>query len=624
MANKTSRLQKIRGTIQALLDESLFRSRDEPLRLYKFAHFWVLVGRSFARNRCPIRAAALSYTTLLALIPMLAVAISVTSSLLKKEGEQQIYQFIDRFVSGVMPPASISTNAAAGPAGSAASAAAGVDGSYPLPPVSTNAAGEETILAATNAPAGTNELAAATTVSPAETNAPAGAGTDAQVVLAQKEAARRIHEFIQNTRSGAIAGVGMLFLVYMAISMLSQIEGVFNDIWGVTRGRNWYLRIVIYWATITLGPLLLAGALGLAGGPHLKATQKFFASMPALGHLFFPTLTLISLWLTFALFYKAVPNTKVHLSAALIGGIVGGTAWHVNNVFGFLYVSRVVTNSKIYGSLGLVPVFMMGVYLSWLILLFGAQVAYAFQNRALYLQEKLAENVNQRGREFIALRLLTCIGQRFQRGLPSATIQEMSGELGIPSRLIQQVLQTLIAAHLVIEISGAEPSYNPARPLENINAHHVLMAMRATPGQELVTRDEPVREEVYGEFARIQEAEKQVASSVSMLALVNRAQARLEIDAPPATEEIKFKHALVPPAAPSPAPEPAQAEPTASPPHTPSRGLPASAAPASLEPIAPAEDSKTGSGSVKEPPPGRSEAEPAAEEDEEEERGFPL
>jgi hypothetical protein len=94
---------------------------------------------------------------------------------------------------------------------------------------------------------------------------------------------------------------------------------------------------------------------------------------------------------------------------------------------------------------------------------------------------------------------------------------------------VQQVLQTLLAARLVVEVSRGEPAYVPARPLEDINAHHVLMAMRATMGQELVTRDEPVRAEVYGEFARIQSAEKAAAESVTMFALVSRAQARLEL-----------------------------------------------------------------------------------------------
>jgi DNA-binding IscR family transcriptional regulator len=167
--------------------------------------------------------------------------------------------------------------------------------------------------------------------------------------------------------------------------------------------------------------------------------------------------------------------------------------------------------------------------------------------------------VNQRGREFVALRLMTCIGQRFQRGLRPQTSQEMSDELCVPSRLVQQVLQTLVAAHLVIEVSGPEPSYTPGRPLEQMNAHHILQAMRAR-GQELMTRDEPVREEVYGEFARIQEAEKAAASSISMLSLVHRAEARAELaPVPEQTKHIELSPALVPAEVhktePAPAPE---------------------------------------------------------------------
>jgi len=188
----------------------------------------------------------------------------------------------------------------------------------------------------------------------------------------------------------------------------------------------------------------------------------------------------------------------------------------------------VVTNSKIYGGLGLLPVFMVGLYFSWLILLFGAQVAYAFQNRESYLQDRLVENVNQRGREFIALRLVTLLGQRFQRGDRAVTLQQISTTLGIPTKLVQQILQPLLAARLVAEIAGAEAAYLPARSLDTINTHHVLRAMRVGSGQEIATRDEPVRAEVLGEFARIEEAERVAASRVTLLALVNRAQKQIE------------------------------------------------------------------------------------------------
>jgi membrane protein len=486
-----SRLVKILGGVPTGVE-------TEFSRLERFAHFGVQVGRSFVRNRCPVRAAALSYTTLLALIPLLAVAISVTSSLLKNEGEEKIYGVIDKFVSYVMPPATLNTNGAA---------------------VSLNLS-----------PAMSVSLSPANSV--AETNSFAPADIDTRVDAAQKGAARHIHEFIQNTRSGALGIIGMLLLVYVAIQMLASIESTFNDIWGVTRGRNWLWRIVLYWTTITLGPLLIVGALGLAGGSQLQMTKIFVEKTPFVGEVIFQIVPLVVLWLAFALIYLLVPNTKVRFGAALVGGIVGGSLWHLNNVFGFLYITRVVSNSKIYGSFGLVPVFMIGLYFSWIILLFGAQVAYAFQNRKAYLQEKIAENVNQRGREFIALRLMTLVGGRFQRGEPAATLQQISFALGIPIKLVQQVLQPLLAARLVTESAGAEAAYLPARPLDSINAHHVLRAVRAGAGQDLVTRDEPARAEILGEFAKIEEAERAAASSVTLLTLVNRAQKQIEDAAP--------------------------------------------------------------------------------------------
>lgn len=537
MAEKPSWFDRIWNGAREIWEERAPRSHEEASRLYRFIHFWVLVGKSFMRNRCSIRAAALSYTTLLALIPMLAVAISVTSSLLKKEGEREIYGFIDRFVSTLVPPATdITNNVPATGAGA--------------PPTSARDASDTSVAGLTNRATpgmtGASNTISAAADEPAAGNAPAKNAKD-RVTVVQQEAASYIHQFIQNTSSGAVSVVGMLGLIAGAILMLGRIEETFNDIWGITRRRGWRYRIPDYCFVLTLGPVLLAGAAALASGPYLHTTQAFTHGMPFISGLVFKLLPLALLWLAFAAFYKVVPNTKVRFDAAFVGGFVGGSLWHLNNFLGFLYVPKFVTNNKIYGGIGLALVFMFGLYLSWLILLFGAQVAYAYQNRALYLQEKLIENVNQRGREFIALRLMTCMGHRFQQGLKPPTITEMSTELGVPSRLVQQVLQTLLAARLVMEVTGAEPGYSPARPLDSINAHHVLMAMRAAQGQELVTRDEPVRSEVFGEYARIEEAEKQTASSINLLTLVNRTHALAALNpAREKPEDLKLSPALVP------------------------------------------------------------------------------
>lgn len=502
MAKKVSRFQKLREDVQALLDGRAVAPLTGFSNWHKFLHFWVLVWQSFTRNRCPVRAAALAYVTVLALIPMLAVAMSISSALLKQEGEDQIDQFIAKLVASVVPPDTISTNRTDTAAGTTDLPA---PTNYPFALASTNGATDPSLL-------------------------PALSDTE-QTVKARRAIARQIHEFIQNTRSGALGVTGSILLIFAAISLLSRIEDTFNDIWGVVRGRNWFMRIVLYWGVISLAPILLIVALGLATGPHWEGPRRLLTTMPFAGSLIFRFLPVVVLCLAFSVFYALMPNTKVHWRAALAGGLAGGLLFHLNNVVSVLYVSRVVSNSKIYGSLGLVPVFMVGLYFSWLILLFGAQVAYAYQNRATYFEEKQVEHINQRGREFIALRLMTFVGQRFLRGeLPPRAV-EVAEALAIPTRLVQQVMRTLSAARLVTETSGAEPGYLPARPLENVTCHDVLLAMRASQGHELATRDEATRAEVYGEFHRIEEAERQAAATVTMLALVSRAQASRELTA---------------------------------------------------------------------------------------------
>lgn len=464
-------------------------------RLENFIHFWGYVGRGFVQNRCLIRASALSYTTLLAMIPLLAIAISVTSSLLKKQGEQDIYKAIDHFISSVMPPATV--------------AVADLQ-THPL---------HEPYANGTN----TDELATNTTAAMEENSSP-GEDSDTRVAV-QNVVARNIHEFIHNTRAGTLGFTGVAVLLFVALSMLNSIEGTFNDIWGVQRGRDWWVRVGRFWFAISLGPILISIAVGLAGSSHFQSTRALLQATPVIGLIILQAATLVFVWLVFALIYQFVPNTKVNFTAALAGGITGGTLWHLNNLFGFLYVSRVVGSSRIYGGIGLVPVFMAGLYLSWAILLFGAQTAYAFQNRKIYLQEKAMETITHRDREILALRLMTSIGRRFQNGEPSAAVPEVAAELEVPTKLVQKVLQSLLDAKIVAEVAG-NTAFTPARPLDAITAHDILQALRTCCGQTPVLPNTPLSTEVLNEFAKIEDAERAAASPVTLLTLVQRTQKR--------------------------------------------------------------------------------------------------
>ncbi|HWQ93498.1 MAG TPA: YhjD/YihY/BrkB family envelope integrity protein, partial [Clostridia bacterium] len=294
MAKKPGRLDRWRAEAQALLDERVIWRGGSLTRLQKFAHFWVLVGRSFVRNRCPVRASALAYATLLALIPMLAVVVSVTSTFLKKEGEDRIDQFIMHAVASVTPPGMLATNRVA---------------------AHTNVS--VIISEDTNAvPGAASEASQPNAVHIAE-----GSGTTNQTLLpsfvqgkdaldARRQVARSIHDFIQNTRSGAMGVTGTVVLIFVAISMLARIEDTFNDIWGVVQGRSWFTRIVLYWGVISLAPLLMVLAVALITGPQLEGTKEFLSAMPLVSSLLFRFLPILVLCLTFSLFYMAVPNVK--------------------------------------------------------------------------------------------------------------------------------------------------------------------------------------------------------------------------------------------------------------------------------------------------------------------------
>jgi len=458
VANDTlSKLKRIQAQCHDFLAERHIGHQDDAGRhwLHRFAHFWLLVGKSFIRNRCPVRASALAYTTLLALIPLLAVAVSITTSLLQKEGAKPVGEMIDKLVENIAPALNLEV--------------------------------KDTDTAATNK---------------------------------RQEVITKITEFIAKIQSGALGLTGTIALVFVAIGLLRTIEAAFNDIWGVTSGRSWVVSIVQYWAVISLGPVTLGLVLGLTTGPHLSKTAALIERWPWISALMFQLLPVILLSLAFGLFYQFMPNTRVQWQAAAVGGVVGGGLWQLNNKASVLWVSKAVTYNGIYGSLSIIPLLLIGIYFSWLIVLFGAQVAYAFQNRQTYLQDKQAETVNQRGREFIAVRIMTLIGQRFQSGRTPAGMNELAAALGVPTRLIGHILIPMLQAGLLVEVSGGEAAYTPARPLDQISVHDIIQSLRIGSGLELETTNEPCRRVVRDKFDRVMDAERDVARSLTLDAIV--------------------------------------------------------------------------------------------------------
>jgi membrane protein len=481
-------------------------------------HFWLLVINSFRKNRGPVRASSLAYSTLLALIPVLALVVSISTSFLQND-TKTINSLMDKFISTIAPQLNL---------------------------IQT--------------------------------------GDEEETAVKRADIISKIQSYIQKVNSGALGVTAGVALVFIAIMVLISVETTFNDIWGVTRGRTWSARILQYWAAITLGPIFIVTAVALTTGaqiqsaksdsehqasaelstsrqtnavvPPLKANlnatnksealkelhektapfqkkgflaklnsaSQWLLQLPILGFLILKLLPFVVLTLFVTFIYKLMPATRVRWSAAFAGGLVGGCLLQLNNIFSVIYLSRVVTYSKIYGSIGVIPIFLVGLYFSWIIVLFGAQVGYAFQNKQAYVQEKQAESINQRGREFVALRMMTYIGQQFFHGIQPPSRLELSNKLGIPSQLACAVLSSLTQAKLVVEVVGEETCYAPARPIERITMEDVLSALRSGQGGELVTTDDPIRSVVREEYERIVISEMQTAGAVTLQTMVTRAE----------------------------------------------------------------------------------------------------
>lgn len=394
--------------------------------LRRIVQFVWLVIRGFTANRCPVRAAALSYTTLLALVPVLAVGLSFARNYLADASEAMVPKLIDKFVEYVAPQLQFMPK----------------DG------------------AATTSTGG--QLA----VNPE----------------ARQQAVDTIQGFINNIDSGTLGVIGMVALIFIAIQLMMTIEATFNDIWGVSEGRTFWKKIVYYWTTITLGPMLLVLAMYMTGRAEVAMISDKLSVIPGAQQLVWRLVPFVVLWFGFALMYALMPNTRVRIGAALAGGVVGGTLWQLNSMLSAMYISRVVTYSKIYGGLGMIPVLLAGLYFSWLIVLLGAQVSYAIQNLRGFLQQRASERVDQEGRELLACRLVLVACRYFVRGEPPPVTEQLAEELGAPPQLLNRISHRLIEGGVLAAVATGQGGLKPARPPEQIRVADVLHVMRSAIG----------------------------------------------------------------------------------------------------------------------------------------------
>ncbi|HEU4385824.1 MAG TPA: YihY/virulence factor BrkB family protein [Anaeromyxobacteraceae bacterium] len=269
-----------------------------------------------------------------------------------------------------------------------------------------------------------------------------------------------VQEYLDQLLAAPAAGagaVGFLLLALSALVLFHHVERALNDVWAVRRRRSKLQRAMVYWTGLTLGPLLLGGSLVLAyrARDALGAESVLVTSGGALlTCLFFAVATL------------AVPATRVRLAPAAVGGAVAGLAWEAAK-WGYGYaVSHLFRFQAVYGSIAAILVFLFWVYLSWMLLLFGARLAFVLQHaRALVLSPEAVES--PASRELSAARVMLEVARAHDLGRPPPDPDDLADELGITVRSAEEATALLRASGLVVEVAGG--SLAPARPLDRIS-----------------------------------------------------------------------------------------------------------------------------------------------------------
>jgi len=390
-----------------------------------------LTFRGLEENRAASRAAALSFSSLIGLGPVVALGVMIAGFLIDQEDPNLATDTLNRVLVFVAPQL-------------------------------TQLEGIDSEAAGTSAAAAKQEITSSIQFDPQ--------------LLAM------IDSIVASARNGTVGAVGAIVLIIIVLQLFTTIETAFNEIWGVRQGRPWLMRIVFYWAVMSLGPFaLFASVTGLSANAILDTFAQavpFGNELAQLIGFFLPLGGFVLLVTILTLFYRAIPNTHVHWIPAAIGAALVAILLWANNQLAFLYISWVLRQKALYGSLAIPVVLMFGLYVFWLLVLLGGQVSYAVQNVRFRNSRAAWNNLAESQRERLSLAVLLAVCRRFHACAEPPTATELGDVLGVPDQLLNECLHRLVHLRLLTPIPApkgspsVDKSYLPARPLGRTTLAH--------------------------------------------------------------------------------------------------------------------------------------------------------
>ncbi len=324
----------------------------------------------------------------------------------------------------------------------------------------------------------------------------------------QEEVATRVIGFAQalleDAKGGIIAGVGLLILLWTGIKVLSNIEKSFNDIWGVKKGRSFGRKISDYLSLMIICPILLvmSSAVTVLIASQIQIiVQKISLLGPVSSIIFFMLnfLPYCVIWVLFTFIYMFMPNTTVGFKSALLAGVIAGTGYQV---FQWGYINLQIGVAKynaIYGSFAVLPLFLVWLQISWLIVLFGAEISFAHQNVDTCEFEPDCRSISPAFKRLLTLRIVHFIVKHFSEGDNQWDEVSLSRSLEIPVHCVRQILNDTVEAGILSEVSLKDErtfAYQPARDTDSMTLKYVIHTIDSHGISDIPVAESPELKEI--------------------------------------------------------------------------------------------------------------------------------
>lgn len=295
------------------------------------------------------------------------------------------------------------------------------------------------------------------------------------------DVATQIVSFVENVRVGVLGSVGLALLIYTVISLMQKIEGAFNYVWRIESSRSLSQRFSNYLSVILIGPVMIFTALGITASVSNYSLVQYLLSIEPFGSMILSLSRLLPYFLvclTFTFIYVFIPNTRVRLGAALAGGLVAGILWQTTGWAFAAFIAGSAKYAAIYSGFAILIMLLIWLYISWLVLLVGAQLSFYVQNPQYLTMTPVRLVLSNRLKERLALIVMYMIGEGHYYNRAPWSLESLSEHLDLPSESVQNLLSILVDAGYITPTASEPNGYLPARDIETIQISDLLLDVR--------------------------------------------------------------------------------------------------------------------------------------------------